>query len=181
MHLLQLSYLEVNSVNDKWARSETDEYLESVQAGYKTLRCQLDTGAYASVLSASQLQELAPNTPINPTSKILVSYSQHRITPVGHVILSVRHKDRVINAKFISSTTNRKLYSQERCQDLNLNKQVQKLDTSVQELLDQHPELENASGVMPGNVLNQNRSHRKACSTWPTQKVDTSAETREPR
>ena len=68
MHLLHVTYLEVNGVNDKSASSETDEWLESVKVGDKTLRCQLDTGAYASVLSASQLQELAPNAPIKPTT-----------------------------------------------------------------------------------------------------------------
>ena len=36
------------------------------------------------------------------------------------------------------------------CQELNLIKRVHKLDASVQELLDQHPELEKASGMMLG-------------------------------
>ena len=68
MHLVHVIYLEVYGVNDKSAGRESDEWLESVKVGDKTLRCQLDTGAYASVLSSSTLQELAPNAPIKPTT-----------------------------------------------------------------------------------------------------------------
>ena len=36
------------------------------------------------------------------------------------------------------------------CQALNLIQRVHKIGTTLQELLDQHPELEHASGAMPG-------------------------------
>ena len=36
------------------------------------------------------------------------------------------------------------------CQTLNLVQRVHQLDTDLKELLDRHPDLENASGAMPG-------------------------------
>ena len=51
MHLLRVTGLEVNGVNDSPAKGENDEWWESVQVNDHTLQCQLDTGAYASVLN----------------------------------------------------------------------------------------------------------------------------------
>ena len=51
MHLLRVTGLEVNGVNDSPATGENDEWWESVQVTDHTLQCQLDTGAYASVLN----------------------------------------------------------------------------------------------------------------------------------
>ena len=51
--------------------------------GNSTLFCQLDTGAYASVINTTQLRQIAPNAPI----------SQHQIKPKDYVILPVRFKE----------------------------------------------------------------------------------------
>ena len=77
MHPLRVTGLEVNGVNDSPATGENDEWWESVQVNDHTLECQLDTGAYASVLNANQLHQIAPKATVKPTNKTLVSYSQH--------------------------------------------------------------------------------------------------------
>ena len=59
--------------------------------GNSTLFCQLDTGAYASVIKTTQLKK---------TKKTLVSYSQHQIKPKGYVILPVRFKEKELNVNF---------------------------------------------------------------------------------
>ena len=194
MHLLRVTGLEVNGVNDSPATGENDECWESVQVNDHALQCQLETGAYASVLNANQLQQIAPKATVKPTNKTLVSYSQHRITPVGCVSLPVRYKGRTIHVKFYfienqpeeGSLDNQRKGSLEKqqkpilsgkvCQALNLIQRVHKLDTSLQELLEQHPELEHASGAIPGTysiktdptAKPQNccpRSPQTACST----------------
>ena len=98
MHLLQVTGLELNGVNDGPVTGENDEWWESVQVNDHTLQCQLDTGAYDNVLNANQLHQIAPKATVKPTIKTLVSYSQHRITPVGRVSLPVRYKDRAVHA-----------------------------------------------------------------------------------
>ena len=98
MHLLQVTGLELNGVNDGPVTGENDEWWESVQVNDHTLQCQLDTGAYDNVLNANQLHQIAPKATVKPTIKTLVSYSQHRITPVGRVSLPVRYKGRAVHA-----------------------------------------------------------------------------------
>ena len=84
----------------KSTTGKTDEWWERVCVGDKTLQCQLDTGAYASVINVTQHQQLATKAPIKPTSRSLVSYCQHRVTPIGYVIILVRYKDIEANLKF---------------------------------------------------------------------------------
>ena len=101
--------------------------------------------------NANQLHQIAPKATVKPTNKTLVSYSQHRITPVGCVSLPVRYKGRAVHAKFyVIENRQKPILSGKVCQVLNLIQHVHKLDTSLQELLKQQPELEHASGAMPG-------------------------------
>ena len=68
--------------------------------GNSALFCQLDTGAYASVINTTQLRQIAPTDRIKKTKKILVSHSQHQIKPKGYVTLPVRFKDMELNVNF---------------------------------------------------------------------------------
>ena len=123
--------------------------------GNNTLHCQLDTGAYASVINTTQLKQVAPNAQIKQTKKTLVSYSQHRITPKGCVTLPIRFKDRELNVDFyVIDTKQKTILSGKVCQALNVVQRVHKLqahvDPNLKELLDQYPDLQSASGAMPG-------------------------------
>ena len=70
------------------------------KVGNSTLRFQLDTGAHANVINISQLQQVAPNAQITKPKQILVSFSQHRTTPIGCITIPVRCKDRESLVKF---------------------------------------------------------------------------------
>ena len=96
-----------------------------LQIGNGTLHCQLDTGAYASVIKTMQLRQVAPNAKIKPTKKTLVSYSQHRITPMGYITLPVRFKDRRLNVNFyVIDSKQKPILSGKGCQALNFVQQV---------------------------------------------------------
>ena len=88
------------------------------------------------MLNANQLHQIAPKATVKPTNKTLVSYSQHRITPVGCVSLPVRYKGRAVHVKFyVVENQQKSIFSGKVCQALNLIQHVHKLDTSLQELL----------------------------------------------
>ena len=115
--------------------------------------CQLDTGAYASVINTMQLKQVAPNAHIKQTKRTSVSHSQQRITPMGYVTLPVRFKDRWLNANYyVIDSKQKPILSGKVCQALNLVKPVHNIcvDADLKELLDQHPDMESASGAMPG-------------------------------
>ena len=119
--------------------------------GNSTLFCQLDTDAYASVINTTQLRQIAPNAPIKKTKKTLVSYSQHQIKPKGYVTLPMRFNEKELNVNFyVIDRKQKPLLSGKVCQALDLIQRVRKIDVNLEELLDQHPDLQNASGVMPG-------------------------------
>ena len=151
LQLLHVASLEINRINDNQNPGEKDEWCEFLKVGNSTLFCQLDTGAYASVINTTQLRQIAPNAPIKKTKKTLVSYSQHQIKPKGYVTLPVRFKDMELNVNFyVIDSKQKQILSGKVCQALGLVQRVHKIDVSLKELLNQHPDLQNASGVMPG-------------------------------
>ena len=153
VELLHVASLEMNSINNKQGPRENDEWWEVVEVGNSALHCQLDTGAYASVINTAQLEQVAPDAQIKQTKKTLVSYSQHRIRPKGYVTLPVRFKNKELNVDFYVIVSKQKpILSGKVCQALNLVHRVHKVhvDPNLKELLDQHPDLESASGAMPG-------------------------------
>ena len=155
VQLLHVASLEMNGIRDKQKTCENDEWWEVVEVGNSTLHCQLDTGAYASVINRTQLKQVAPSAQIKQTKKTLVSYSQHRITPKGYVTLPVRFKDRELNVNFyVIDSKQKPILSGKVCQALNLIQRVHKLqahvDPNLKELLEQYPDLQSASGAMPG-------------------------------
>ena len=53
VQLLHVASLEMNGVSNKQKTSENDEWWEDVEVGNSSLHCQLDTGAYASVINST--------------------------------------------------------------------------------------------------------------------------------
>ena len=90
----------MNSVTNKSHCCDEDKWWETLEVGNGTLRCQLYTAAHANVINISQLQQVALNAQIKKTKQILVSFSQHRMTPRGYTTLPERFKDRESWLKF---------------------------------------------------------------------------------
>ena len=73
------------------------------------------------------------------------------MTPKGYTALLVRFRDRESWVKFyVIDSKQNPILSGKACQALNLVQRVHQLDTDLKELLDRHPDLENAPGAMPG-------------------------------
>ena len=124
MQILNFRTLKFHQVEEiSCQRKETEEWWETVPIGQRTLQCQLDTGAQASVLSTNQLRRVAPEARIKKTRKRLVSYSQHQILPRGCATLKVRHRDKEIKVKFfIIDKPQNPILSGKACKALNLIK-----------------------------------------------------------
>ena len=150
LQLQHVASLEINWINDNQNAGEKDEWCEFLEVSNSTLFCQLDTGAYARVINSNQLRQIAPNAPIKKTKKTLVSYGQHQIKPKGCVTLPVPFKDKELNVNYVIDSKQKPILSGKVCQALDLVQRVHKVDVNLEELLNQHPDLQNASGVMPG-------------------------------
>lgn len=86
MHLLQVASMKIND-KDKQNACDRNEWYEVLQVGNSTLHCQVDTGAYASVINTKQFKQVAPNAQIKQTNT-----AQHQI--------NARFKDRWFHVNF---------------------------------------------------------------------------------
>ena len=121
--------------------------------------------AYASVINTTQLRQIALNALINKSKKTLVSYSQHQIKPRRYITLLVPFNDKKLNVNFYTIDSKQKLIlSGKVCQAFDLVERVLKTHVNLKELLDQHPDLQNASGAMPGTFsINLLHSFLRLC------------------
>ena len=71
MRLLHVATLKMNGIKDRQNSCESSVWWEVLQIGNGTLHCQLDTGAYASVINTMQLKQVATNATIEATKKTL--------------------------------------------------------------------------------------------------------------
>ncbi|CAB4030792.1 Hypothetical predicted protein [Paramuricea clavata] len=128
LHLLHLKSLRIHEVGNENDMPRDNEWWETVQ-----------------------LQNVAPDARIKKTHKRLVSYSQHQIVPSGCTTLKVKHKEKEIKVKFfIIDKAHNPILSGKVCKALNLVKRIHEIDHNLKELLIQHPDLENATGSIPG-------------------------------
>ena len=127
VQLLHVASLEIIDISEQ--KTGENEWWEVVEVGNSTLHCQLDTGAYASVINTTQLKQVIPSAQIKQTNKTLVSYSQHRIIPKGYVTLPVWFKDRELNVNvYVLDSKQKPILSGNVCQTLNLVQLVHKLE-----------------------------------------------------
>jgi hypothetical protein len=132
-------------------QTEDDEWWETVYIGKGQIRCQLDTGAKANVISKGQLDQVAPSAKLGKTSNRLVTFSKDRIVPIGKVQLTTRHKDTEILAKFyVIAQDQVTVLSGGTSRALGLIQRIHTLDQSTMGLLKQYPLLEQATGTLPG-------------------------------
>ena len=123
LHLLHLKSLRIHEVESKTGWPKDQERWETVQIAQVKLRCQLDTGAQANVMTTKQLRNVAPNAQIKRTHKRLVSYSKHQIMPRGCAILRVKHKQKAMKVKFfIVDKAQNPILPGKACKVLNLVK-----------------------------------------------------------
>ena len=105
---------------------------------------------------------------MKPTNKTLVSYSQHRITPVGCVSRPVRYKGRAVHVKFyVIENQQKPILLGKVCQALNLIQRVHKLDTSLQELLEQHQNWSITQAQCQGHIQSKLIPLQSLLSTVP--------------
>ena len=151
MQLLHVTSLEVNGISNKQDVGETDEWWEVLQVANGTLRCQLDTGACASVINSTQLQQVTPSAKIKHTKNTLVSYSHTNHTR-GLCYPSCKIQGHGVKCELLCHRSKQKpVLSGKVCQAFNLVQLVHKIhvDANLKELRDKHQDLQNASGAMP--------------------------------
>ena len=111
----------------------------------------MDTGARANVISMKQLSTVAPDAKLQRTNKRLVTFSKHHIIPQGMVSLTTQYKEVKSEAKFyVIAQDQVTILSGETCRALGLVQRLHKMDPGTSEMLKMFPQLERATGTLPG-------------------------------
>ena len=82
--------------------AEDEQFHENVELEGTQVKFQLDSGAKTNVISLKTYKSLKcrPLQPLGKTTAVLVSFSKHKLKPIGEVALTTRYKDQVKNVTF---------------------------------------------------------------------------------
>nr|XP_022311305.1 uncharacterized protein K02A2.6-like [Crassostrea virginica] len=133
--------------NDKWVVKAT--------INSKPVRFRIDTGAKSSIIVKSVFDSLGSHAQTQKSTKVLKSYTNHRIRPLCSVNLPIKHKGKVVNTQFeIVELEQENIISGDVAETLNLIERIQKLDnssdTQPESKFKDFPELIRTSGTLPG-------------------------------
>ena len=132
-------------------KDNSEEWYETLNIGKGQLKCQLDTGAKACVITLSKLNSVASEVKLTKTHRRLVSFSGHQIVPKGSANLDMSFGNYRNRVKFyVIDGDQMPILSGEACKSLGLVQRVHQIDPSLTEMLEEYPDLENASGSLPG-------------------------------
>jgi transposase InsO family protein len=142
-----------------------NEFYENVRVNEKhRLHVQLDTGSPINILPLSKLEKLGYTAKnLQPTQKVLASYTKDKMKPLGTITLLVRYKARKANLLFyIVELDQIPLLSDKACTTLGLIKRIHKTEvkkggskkrsTSQAEIEKLCPKVMQTTGVMPITV-----------------------------
>ena len=134
---------------------EDEQFYEVIMVEGTEVRFQLDSGAKANVMSRKTYENLSRKPPLTNTNTVLISFSKHRLTPCGEVVLSAKYKDNVEDVKFfVVEPEVESVLSGNICVKLGLIKRVHQLTSDTPPAktveLDDYPELFKGLGCLPG-------------------------------
>ena len=134
---------------------EDEQFYEVIMVEDTEVRFQLDSGAKANVMSRKTYENLRRKPPLTKTNTVLISFSKHRLTPCGEVVLSAKYKDNVEDVKFfVVEPEVESVLSGNICVKLGLLKRVHQLTSDTPPAktveLDDYPELFKGLGCLPG-------------------------------
>jgi hypothetical protein len=132
-----------------------DKWVVQAHINSKPVKFRIDTGAKTSIIVKSVFDSLRSRAQTQRSTKILKSYTNHKIRPLYSVNLPVKHKGRLVNTKFeIIDLDQENIISGDVAEKLKLIERIQKLD-NVTEMQPESkfkdfPELIKTSGTLPG-------------------------------
>ena len=134
---------------------EDEQFYEVIMVEDTEVRFQLDSGAKANVMSQKTYENLRRKPSLTKTNTVLISFSKHRLTPCGEVVLSAKYKDNVEDVKFfVVEPEVESVLSGNICVKLGLIKRVHQLTSDTPPAktveLDDYPELFKGLGCLPG-------------------------------
>ncbi|XP_060085903.1 uncharacterized protein K02A2.6-like [Ylistrum balloti] len=130
-----------SGVDDKW--------LVDISIGCKTLKCRIDTGARCCILVKSEYDRIGVHGNVRNSTKVLKSYTNHKIRPLKTVTLPVTCKGKDVETDFeIVDLEQENVISGKVAEQLGLIERIANVNWEKQ--FDEFPEIIKTTGTLPG-------------------------------
>ncbi|XP_067656436.1 uncharacterized protein [Haliotis asinina] len=145
--------LQIHSLQHKQEKDSDDKWIETVQISDKPATVRIDTGAKCNMIVKTCFDKLNIQCELAKSSRVLRSYSNHKIYPEGAVQLPVKYEGKTIPITFlIIDIDQENVISGDTSEKLGLIARVNLTSDSsesVKQFVD-FPELVKTTGTLPG-------------------------------
>lgn len=126
---------------DKWSQKLT---ISGQEVDFK-----IDTGAKCNTLTVDSFQLISHQAELFESHRVLKTYSNHHIKPIGSTILNVAHRNASVQERFeVVNLTQENVISGETAEKLGLLARLSTMDSD--KLTSEFPDICNTSGTLPG-------------------------------
>ena len=169
----ELELLEVQSLNTELKSNKKDRWIETLQIGKKKIPFRVDTGAKCNIIQWDHYKHLQEEHRLYSSKKVLKTFSNHIIKPVGATEMTVKWKNTTKHAQFqiVKVEGAENILSGDDAEALGIISKVDTLKEKNKTALEDFPELLETTGVLPGEYEIKLEEHAKGvvhpCRKFP--------------
>lgn len=128
---------------------DTDKWNQTLKVENHRLTFKIDTGAKCNTVTVDSFQQISHKVELAASKRILKTYSNHYIKPVGTATLNLTHKGITISEKFeIVNLKQENVISGETAEKLGLLARLSTIDSD--KLTTEFPDINKTTGTLPG-------------------------------
>lgn len=127
-----------------------DKWVQELTAAGTCMTFKIDTGARCNTITVDDYQAISDRCPIRKSSKVLRTYSNHHIHPVGTAEIELKHKTTTVTEQFeVVNLQQENVISGRVAETLGLLTRISSLSDSKR-LQEEFPDIAEATGTLPG-------------------------------
>lgn len=131
-----------NQTDDKW--------VQILSASGTHIPFKIDTGAKCNTITVNDYQAISGHCPLRATSKVLRTYSNHHIHPVGTANIELQHRATTVTEEFqVVNLVQENVISGAVAESLGLLNRISSLSDS-KKLQEEFPDVTETTGTLPG-------------------------------
>ena len=128
-----------------------DKWAQAVSICGKKVQFKIDTGARCNTLTVSSFQDISDKVTLCESRKVLRTYSNHHIHPIGAVSVIIHHNGKSIKESFeVVNLKQENVISGDTAEKLGLLTRLSALNADSAQLTKEFPEVDETSGTLPG-------------------------------
>ena len=136
--------------NSTSGKQTEDKWVQILSAAGTHIPFKIDTGAKCNTITVKDYQAISGRCPIRAASKVLRTYSNHHIHPVGTANIELKHRATTVSEEFqVVNLVQENVISGAVAESLGLLNRISSLSDS-KKLQEEFPDVTEATGTLPG-------------------------------